>query len=443
MTDRASKLSLEAGAAAPLVSIVIANFNYARFLREAAGSALSQSYPLVETIIVDDGSTDDSETVLRQLQAEHPGLTVIRRANGGQAAAMNTGLSALRGEWVLFLDADDRLEPNAVERLLTATSADATLVQFYLATIDTDGARTGLHPFCERVEGGQLLEQICASGHFRFMPTSGNLFRRSALDRIAPMPEDSWKICADTYLTLTAAMQGRVAVVREILGAYRVHDANNWYRAQEDDARSLQIVRNHVIVWRQIVEALPRLVPGADGFVRLSLVRRIAASLYMLQGRPAFPKKTLREIQRSLAVQVARSGAPPGEMALHLALVFLSTARSRLGRSAFRALMGAGDGPLARFAERFRSPRRFAWMGKGSVPAAVSTLDLDRSYDFGRGGDGRHFQRFGLSEVDNWRSWATAERAGLMFRLPPGRSPFSVDLTVAPLPARRQRLASG
>src|SRR3954464_12893715 len=98
------------GSAAPWVSIVITNYNYARYLKDSVESALAQDHAALDVIVVDDGSTDDSLEMLSLLKDAHPELTVILGANGGQAAAMNRGWQAARGEWVLFLDADDMLE---------------------------------------------------------------------------------------------------------------------------------------------------------------------------------------------------------------------------------------------------------------------------------------------------------------------------------------------
>ena len=93
----------------PLVSVVIPCFNQARYLCHALRSVVNQRYPAIETIVVDDGSTDDSAQV-----AVAAGVTPIRQPNAGLSAARNVGLAAARGEFVVFLDADDELLPDAV-----------------------------------------------------------------------------------------------------------------------------------------------------------------------------------------------------------------------------------------------------------------------------------------------------------------------------------------
>src|SRR3954452_16014205 len=95
----------------PLVSIVIDNYNYGQYIRQAIDSALRQTYRPVEVIVVDDGSTDGS----REIIASYGKLiTPVFQENAGQPAAFNTGLRVSRGEAVILLDSDDALLSHAV-----------------------------------------------------------------------------------------------------------------------------------------------------------------------------------------------------------------------------------------------------------------------------------------------------------------------------------------
>lgn len=94
-----------------LVSIIINNYNYSQFLGEAIDSALSQTYPNTEVIVVDDGSTDNSQHLIASYATQ---ILPLLKNNGGQASALNAGFRISRGEIIIFLDADDYLFPYAV-----------------------------------------------------------------------------------------------------------------------------------------------------------------------------------------------------------------------------------------------------------------------------------------------------------------------------------------
>lgn len=104
----------------PSVSIIVINYNYAAFLAEAIESALAQSYPATEVVLIDDGSTDDS----LEIAARYP-ITIMTKPNGGLCKARNSALLNVETDYVLFLDADDRLTPNAVSLLMAALAPAA------------------------------------------------------------------------------------------------------------------------------------------------------------------------------------------------------------------------------------------------------------------------------------------------------------------------------
>src|SRR5258705_13856552 len=100
-----------------LASVIVNNYNYARFLREAIDSALDQTYRNTEVIVVDDGSTDGSREIIASYGDR---IVPVLKQNGGQNSALNAGLSLSRGNVILFLDSDDVLLPTAVEAALEA-----------------------------------------------------------------------------------------------------------------------------------------------------------------------------------------------------------------------------------------------------------------------------------------------------------------------------------
>jgi len=99
---------------APLVSILIPAYNAERWIAESIRSALGQTWPNKEIIVVDDGSTDGTLTVVRQFKSKE--VRVVTQPNQGAAVARNTGLSLTQGDYIQWLDADDVLDPHKIER---------------------------------------------------------------------------------------------------------------------------------------------------------------------------------------------------------------------------------------------------------------------------------------------------------------------------------------
>jgi glycosyltransferase involved in cell wall biosynthesis len=100
----------------PKVSVLIPCFNAEKFIGETLESVLSQTLPATEIIVVDDGSTDRSQDVVRSLM--RPNIRLVEQANRGQTAALNKCLECATGDYVQYLDADDLLEPDKIERQL-------------------------------------------------------------------------------------------------------------------------------------------------------------------------------------------------------------------------------------------------------------------------------------------------------------------------------------
>ncbi len=127
-----------------LISVVIPSYNYARLLPRAVESVLPQLTDGSELLIVDDGSTDDTPQVVKDLQARYPGrFQAIRKANGGASSARNLGIAESRGQYLVFLDADDELAADALA-LLTAHLREQPQTRVVLAghwAVSADGKR--------------------------------------------------------------------------------------------------------------------------------------------------------------------------------------------------------------------------------------------------------------------------------------------------------------
>jgi glycosyltransferase involved in cell wall biosynthesis len=220
------------------VSIVIDNYNYERFLGDAIASALDQTHPDVEVIVVDDGSTDGSRDVIAGFAGR---ITPVLQENRGQGGAFNAGFAAASGEVVLFLDADDLLLRDAAAAA-AAHGADHQVSQVHWRLLDMDAAGVASDETTpgDALADGDVLDDLLNDGPLSWSspPTSGNAWPRRYLEKVMPIPEAEFRIAADAYLVALAPLYGRVRGVERVLGYYRRHETNHWGGSFDDVARA-------------------------------------------------------------------------------------------------------------------------------------------------------------------------------------------------------------
>jgi glycosyltransferase involved in cell wall biosynthesis len=210
------------------VDIVIDNYNYAQFLGAAIESALAQTHEKVRVIVVDDGSTDSSKDVLREYEGR---VEAVLKENGGHASAFNAGADRCQGDVVIFLDADDLLDPEAAARATAAFAADESVVkvQSRMEVVDAEGHSTGLvkpPPHIPMPNGDVRREELSQPFDLPWVPTSANSFRLEAMRRLMPIPEREYRMCAERYLVHLIALLGPVVSLDEVGAYYRVHGDN-------------------------------------------------------------------------------------------------------------------------------------------------------------------------------------------------------------------------
>ncbi len=202
----------------PLVSVVIACYNSARYLAETIESALAQTYPRIEVIVIDDGSTDETPRIARSYPVNY-----LYQANRGVSAARNRGIFRSQGKYVLFLDHDDRLLPEAVAtgvRLLEEHPECAVAVGEH-RYIGADGTELG---YSNKRAAGRDHYLMLLEGNFIETPCSA-LHRRSSFS-VTGVFDESVRGAEDHELYLRTARRkafiGHDATVSE----YRLHDSN-------------------------------------------------------------------------------------------------------------------------------------------------------------------------------------------------------------------------
>jgi len=247
-TQNTNSPSLSTVSKFPLVSIVINNYNYAEYLSEAIESALSQKYDDCEVIVVDDGSTDGSRAIIESYGA---GVKAIHKENGGQASAFNVGIAASKGSFILLLDSDDLLLPDAVAECIEAFPSGYSRVYFRLQNVDREGRNLGIAtPMNDfRPMDGYPVDAQSVGGMIYWgPPTSGNCFDAGILRKVLPIPENTYRICADAYVVAQTSVHGPVLSIDTVLGAYRLHGKNAFVSTVSDFSNARRVnthIRNY------------------------------------------------------------------------------------------------------------------------------------------------------------------------------------------------------
>lgn len=206
-----------------LVSVIIPTFNRLDLLRQAIDSALMQTWPKVEVIVVDDGSTDQTPRFLKEMISLHPErIKMIRLQNNGPGTAREAGRQAANGEFIQYLDSDDLLHPKKLERQIDALrrNPSADVACCITRLVDSQGTmldhclkwsgqtREALYP-------GLLVD--------RWWSTLTPLWRRLFCDQIGPWSDlrysEDWE-----YEARAGALNARLIHVPEALCDVRVHD---------------------------------------------------------------------------------------------------------------------------------------------------------------------------------------------------------------------------
>lgn len=239
------------------ISVIIPVYNIQQHLRECLDSVLGQSYPHLQVICVDDGSTDESPAILAQYAQKDPRVQVIRQQNAGPGAARNTGLEAATGEYVIFLDSDDWFEPDFLEKMVdTAVREGADVAICRAVEFDTNSGRELPSEWMMKKQylPGKLAfdPQEMADHLFQFtygMPWD-KFYRRELLTTSGiryPALKNSEDL-AFVYPTLLAAK--RIAVVDEVLIHHRINRmasvSNSRCGQPEAPYEAFQIVKEYL-----------------------------------------------------------------------------------------------------------------------------------------------------------------------------------------------------
>lgn len=296
-----------------MVSAIIPTYNRGRVLCEAIESVLQQTYQNMEVIVVDDGSTDDTQERLRQFGDR---IRVVTQRNGGPASARNHGITLAMGELIAFLDSDDLWLPTKIERQVNLLERLGPSISCCLCNITMQwrtGDRTSfdiasLDPPID--EGIWLnVDEILVTRFVLF--NQGIMIRRKVLERSGGFDESLW-LLEDTDLSLRLSLEGPWAFIRDPLVVWRESSNGSLYKqAQKDEMSSrmplVRILEKHLarVMARECPPRLRRYAHGELMRARRQL-RASRKSLMTLRGH-SVAGKLLQEVERYRRALFVRS----------------------------------------------------------------------------------------------------------------------------------------
>ena len=293
-----------------MVSVVIPCYNQARFLREAIESVLAQTCGRSEIVVVNDGSTDNTVSVANA----YSGVECVSHRNQGRSVARNAGLARVKSDYVVFLDADDRLLPKAFETGLDHFAAHpyAAFVAGRCVKLSEDGIQRNTH-YPPVVEHNHYLRLLI--GNYIWMPGTV-MFRTSILREVGGFDFDPGITGSEDYqLYLRITRRHRIACHDQVVAEYRQHDSStsrdsmlmirstlSVLYAQRDavkgDPRARRVLRQGIRNWQNFYG--DQLVSAAREQLRARKWKRAIPSLVgLLRYHPAgFAHHAFRKVSR-------------------------------------------------------------------------------------------------------------------------------------------------
>ena len=295
------------------LSIIIANYNYRDFVGAAIESALAVDWPDREVIVVDDASTDGSREVIEAYGGE---VAAYFRPKSNQLGAHMFGFEHSTGDVIIFLDADDVLEPEVMQEVAKVWRPRVSKVQYRMNLIDANGTQLGsaIPQFPRTDDPKKLRRSFLRTMAYTTPPGSGNAYARDFTQKaysIAP-PTILW---SDDVLLTLAPILGDVLTIRVPLARCRIHAANNnalrsldAFKLRKQLQQDVEKANLFTTESRQLGLAVP------DDPLRYSLNHlqyRLASYLVEPSAHP-FPKDTVP----GLAYRLVASAATSSQMRL-------------------------------------------------------------------------------------------------------------------------------
>jgi len=300
----------------PLVSVVIPVYNGQRYLRQTIDSVLAQTYPAIEVIVVNDGSTDDSAEIIASYGSR---LVAINQDNQGVSLARNAGISKAKGRFIALLDHDDWWLPEKIEKQVAVFLADEGIDLVHTGAKFYDEATSSFRPPLNPDEKRKRLFGHCYEYLLQdnVIVSSSVVVRSSVLEYAGYYnPQMRNNTCQDYDLWLRLAKHGRFGYVPERLTVFRVHTRQgmrSWAQVLTDEAKLLErtVIAEGLTRCPNATRRMARLYdqlgttymdagrrrPARQNFMR-SLRWRLTARAALLWTACLLPHSTIRTLQR-------------------------------------------------------------------------------------------------------------------------------------------------
>lgn len=268
----------------PKVSVIVPVYNAQKYLPESIRSILAQTYTDYELIIVDDGSTDQSVSVIKNFQKKHPDkITLIQKENGGPASARNVGIKAAAGEYIAFNDADDLWLRSKLQRQLAffeVQSPEVGIVYTERLNFDHEGLYL-VSKHRQKFAKGSIYRELLKSN---FIPNNSVMVRRKCFD-VVGLFDESLGIIEDYDMWLRIALKYQISFLPEVLSLYRLHPEGRSKNYEITLKRNIRVIRKQ---YAMLGDATVKITKE----IRSALSQRLAdlAFFYLKKGKPAWSR---------------------------------------------------------------------------------------------------------------------------------------------------------
>ncbi len=228
------------------VSVIIPTYNVCKFIDKTLDSVLTQTYSDFEVIVVDDGSTDQTVSIIKQYCGKHPEkIRLILKENSGPGSARNVGIRAAAGEYIAFIDADDLWLPQKLEKQIAyfkTQSSEVGLVYTDARKFDDDGIWVLPEKYRRKRSEGWIYKELLKRN---MIPNQSVIARKKCFDDVG-LFDESLELIEDHDMWLRIAMKYKIVFLDEVLSLYREQSQGRSKKVETTIKRSNGVIEKHL-----------------------------------------------------------------------------------------------------------------------------------------------------------------------------------------------------